>query len=284
MNLAGRRVAVRGLGIHCLTAGKDGSFVLLLHGGGTDSASLSWGPVIGALAAEHCIYAPDWPGYGESDRPHISYTMSWYVAFLRDLMDALAIERAALVGVSMGGGIALGFAQAWPARVSKLVLVDSYGLQSRAPRHNLGYVLTRLAPLNAATWALMARSCAMVRASLAGIFHDETAISETLVDEVWAEVRKPDAGYAFRSFQRNEVQWGRLRTVYIDRLREMHTSTLIIHGAEDRLVPAACAIEAHRLVKGSQMELLPSCGHWPQREEPEAFNRILLGFLSREAS
>ena len=208
MNLASRRIAVRGIGIHCLVAGKDGSFVLLLHGGGMDSASLSWGPVIGPLAAEHCVYAPDWPGYGDSDRPRISYTMSWYVAFLRDLLDVLAIERATLVGVSMGGGIALGFALAWPARVSKLVLVDSYGLQSRTPMHSLGYVLTRLAPLSAASWGLVARSRSMVRSSLAGLFHDAAAISEELLDEVCAEVRKPEAGRAFRSFQRSEMQWG----------------------------------------------------------------------------
>ena len=247
-----------------------------------DSASLSWGPVIGPLAAEHCVYAPDWPGYGDSDRPRISYTMNWYVAFLRDLLDILAIERATLVGVSMGGGIALGFALAWPARVSKLVLVDSYGLQPRAPMHGLGYVLSRLAPLSAASWGLVARSRSMVRSSLARIFHDAAAISEDLVDEVWAEARKPEAGRAFRSFQRSEVQWAALRTVYIDRLREMRTPTLIIHGAEDRLVPARYALEAHRLVKNSQMELMPACGHWPQREAPDAFNRILLGSLSEE--
>jgi pimeloyl-ACP methyl ester carboxylesterase len=282
MNLASRRIAVRGIGIHCLVAGKDGSFVLLLHGGGMDSASLSWGPVIGPLAAEHCVYAPDWPGYGDSDRPRISYTMSWYVAFLRDLLDVLAIERATLVGVSMGGGIALGFALAWPARVSKLVLVDSYGLQPRAPMHGLGYVLSRLAPLSAASWSLVARSRSMVRSSLAGLFHDAAAISEELLDEVCAEARKPEAGRAFRSFQRSEVQWGALRTVYMDRLREMRTPTLIIHGAEDRLVPACYAREAHRLVKNSQMELMPACGHWPQREAPDAFNRILLGSLSGE--
>jgi len=277
-----RRVAVHGVAVHCLTSGKNGPFVLLLHGGGTDSAALSWGHLIEPLAAEHCVYAPDWPGYGESDRPRISYSMSWYVAFLRDLLDALAIERAALVGVSMGGGIALGFAMAWPARVSKLALVDSYGLQAKAPHHVLGYILTRFGLLNAASWAILARSRAMVRASLAGIYYDATAIPDSLVDEVWAEVRKPGAGYAFRSFQRSEIQWGRLRTVYTDRLREVHTPTLIVHGAEDRLVPASCAIEAHHRVKGSRLELLPACGHWPQREAPEAFNRILLGFLCGE--
>lgn len=282
MNLASRRVAVSGIGVRCLAAGKDGSFVLLLHGGGTDSALLSWGPVIGPLAAEHCIYAPDWPGYGESDRPRIPYTMEWYIAFLRDLLDALGIERATLVGVSMGGGIALGFSLAWPARVSKLVLVDSYGLQSTVPMHALGYLLAHLRPLSAASWELLSWSRGVVRSSLARLFHDPTVIPEELVDEVWEEVRKPDAGYAFRSFQRSELRWDGLRTVYLDRLRELHTPTLLIHGAEDRLVPVACALEAHRLIRSSQLEIIPACGHWPQREDPDTFNRILLRGLSRE--
>jgi len=283
MNLGSRRVSVGRIGVRCLAAGKEGDFVLLLHGGGTDSASLSWGPVIGPLAAEHRVYAPDWPGYGDSDRPHISYTMDWYIAFLRDLLDTLGIERASLVGVSMGGGIALGFSLAWPARVSKLVLVDSYGLQSRAPLHSLGYLLVHLRPLSAASWALLAFSRAAVRSSLAGVFGNAAAIPEDLVDAVWEEARKPGAGYAFRSFQRSEVRWGQLRTVYINRLREMRTPTLLIHGTEDRLVPVACALEAHRLMKQSQMELMRGCGHWPQREDPDAFNRIVLSYLSSEA-
>jgi len=96
---------------------------VLLHGGGIDSASFTYSNIIGPLAEEHRVFAPDWPGYGHSDKPDLDYTMGFYVDFLGRLMDALDLERASLVGLSMGGGAALRFALRSPERVEKLVLV-----------------------------------------------------------------------------------------------------------------------------------------------------------------
>jgi hypothetical protein len=120
---------VDGLRIHCLAAGESGSAVLLLHGGGLDSAALSWEEVIGPLSEKHRVFAPDLPGYGQSDKTAIQYTVDYYIAFLEHLMDTLHLEQTSLVGLSMGGGIALGVTLRFPARVEKLVLVDSYGIQ-----------------------------------------------------------------------------------------------------------------------------------------------------------
>jgi pimeloyl-ACP methyl ester carboxylesterase len=135
-----------GLRVCCLIAGARGSPVLLLHGGGIDSAAFSYRHTIGALAGDHRVFAPDWPGYGESDKPDIDYTMSFYVGFLKKLMDSLGFERVSLVGISLGGGAALGFALDFPERVEKLVLVDSNGLGGDVPWGRLGYLLVH-APL-----------------------------------------------------------------------------------------------------------------------------------------
>jgi pimeloyl-ACP methyl ester carboxylesterase len=77
MTISGKWVEVKGLRIHYLTAG-TGTPVLLLHGGGTDSASLSWRLTIEPLADYFRVFAPDWPGYGESDKPAIQYTTDYY--------------------------------------------------------------------------------------------------------------------------------------------------------------------------------------------------------------
>jgi len=69
--------------------------------------------------------------------------------------------------------------------------------------------------------------------------------------------------------------------VYIDRLHEIKVPTLIVHGAKDRLVPLGCARQAHELIRDSHLHVIADCGHWPQREKPDEFNRILLGFLTR---
>ena len=121
-------VEVDGLRVHCLKAGEGDVPVLLLHGGGYDSASLSYKHGIGPISEHHRVFAPDWPGYGESDKPEMQYSTEYYVDFLGRLMDALGLETASLVGISMGGAIALGFSLRSPQRVDKLVLVDSYGL------------------------------------------------------------------------------------------------------------------------------------------------------------
>lgn len=255
--------------------------MFLLHGGGTDSASLSWKHTIEPLANNFHVFAPDWPGYGESDKPVSQYTTDYYISFLSDFMQSLGIGETSLVGASMGGGIALGFALQSPQRVDSLVIVDSYGLQTAAPAHKLSYLFTRMPLLSEMTWALLKCSRTMTRASLRSIFDKPNVVSEELVDEVYAELKKPGIGRAFISFQKSEVLWNGLRTVYVDRLHEIKVPTLIVHGAKDRLVPLDRARQAHQLIRDSQLHVIADCGHWPQREKPDEFNRLLLQFLVR---
>jgi len=272
-------VKVEGINTHLFTAGEEGETVVLLHGGGTDSAWLSWQPVILALSPRFRVIAPDLPGYGKSDTPKISYTLDTYIHFVKQLLDQLGVARATLTGISMGGGIAIGFTLAYPERVQRLVLVDTYGIQRRYPGGLWGYILVRMEWLNRFSWWLLGRSRTLARASLQQIFHDPSALPNDLVNEVYEEIRRPKAGLAFRSFQKHEVLKNGLRTVFLDRLGEIEAETLFIHGENDQLVPLECAREAHARLPGSRLEIIPACGHWPQREKPQDFNRILLNFL-----
>ena len=278
--IASQFLAIQNIRTHLLSAGDSGTPVLLLHGGGADSARLSWGLAIEPLAENHRIFAPDWPGYGESERPDIRYGMDFYTAFLSDTLDALNLERASLVGVSMGGGIALNFTLAHPERVEKLVLVDSYGLQPHAPMHMLSNLFVHLPLATELTYATIKLSRSMTRSSLSAIFaNPKAAMTEELLDEMYAEVQKPHPGRAFHSFQLDEMRWSSLRSVFTDRLGEIHSPALIIHGEKDSLVPLECSQEAHQRISGSRLEILPACGHWPQREKPELFNSLVKDFL-----
>jgi pimeloyl-ACP methyl ester carboxylesterase len=208
VNIRDEWIEVGKLRIHCLMAGQtDAPPVLLLHGGGYDSASLSYKPSIGAISQDHGVFAPDWPGYGDSDKPRIAYSTDYYVDFLRQLMDALGLEKAALVGISMGGAISLGFSLQSPQRVDKLVLVDSHGLGKEVPGRVMSYVLVRLPLLNRVMWAVMGRSRRMIRWSLRTVFHDPQVVTKSLVDEVFRLAKKPGAGEAWRSWQRCEIGW-----------------------------------------------------------------------------
>jgi pimeloyl-ACP methyl ester carboxylesterase len=273
---------VDGLRVRCLVAGTGGAPpVLLLHGGGFDAADFSYRYAIEPLSHLRPVLAFDWPGYGGSDTPNLRFDLAYYARFLERLMDYLGIQRAALVGISMGGGAALSFALRSPERVEKLILVSSYGLGKDVPCGSLGYLLVH-APLAVdLVYALLRRSRRSLRWGLHRIVHDPRVVSDELVEEARRLLYQPASGRAFRSFRRSEVGWDGLNTDLSDRLGELATPTLLIHGEGDRLVPVEWARRAHEHLPDSELRVLQCCGHWPPRECPDEFNRAVVNFLAR---
>lgn len=273
-------ITVDGLRIHTLCAGDSGSPVLLLHGGGADSARLSWEKVITSLAESgHQVYAPDLPGYGESDRPDIAYNTGFYTTLVGNLMSAFDLKQASLMGLSMGGAISLGVTLKWPERVRHLVLVDSYGVQRKVALHFMSWLMVQVPGIMESTWLLSRSSRSMSRWLLSSIFYNPKTIPNSLMDELFAEARKPYAGRAFTRYQRNDITWNGLRTIFLEHLAEIKSPTLVIHGRNDTAVPLTCAEEAHRLIANSQLHIIDHAGHWPQREKPEEFIQIVTDFL-----
>lgn len=275
-------VEVDGLRIHYLKAGEANAPVLLLHGGGYDSASLSYKHAIGPLSEHYRVFAPDWPGYGQSDKPMMEYTTEYYMGFLGRYMDALGLEKTSLVGISMGGAISLGYALRSPHRVERLVLVDSHGLGGDIPGGVASYALARLPLLNRLVWAALKRSRKMVEQSMQTVFYDPGVVTENLVDEVHQLAEKPGAGRAWRSWQRNEMGREGLRTNFVDSLPTLAVPTLILHGAEDKYVPVSWSQRAHTLIENSELKVFSRCGHWLTLERPREFNRAVSEFLARE--
>jgi pimeloyl-ACP methyl ester carboxylesterase len=272
--------SVHGLRVQYYSAGTGGTPVVMLHGGGTDSALLSWRMAIPALAENHRFYAPDWPGYGGSESLREPFTYERMLDWLAALMDHWDLARASLVGISMGGGGALGYALEHPERVDRLVLVDSYGLQRKVRYHLLSYWMVQADWMMNASWSLIQRSRSMTRWSLSSIFANRRNISEDLVDEVFAAVQDPSAQRTFNQFQKSEVLKDGLRTCLMDRLGDIRAPALVIHGEHDTLVPLADSREAARRISNAQFEIIPGAGHWPMREKPDQFNRLVANFLT----
>jgi pimeloyl-ACP methyl ester carboxylesterase len=280
MNIQSKFITVRGMKTHYFITGEIGPIVLLIHGGGTDSAELSWGDVIAPLAdAGFRVIAPDLPGYGDSDRPDIAYTMDFFISFVLDFLQALNISKVTIGGLSMGGGISLGFTLKWPEKVDRLILVDSYGIQRKVAMHFISWLLVKIPGLMESSWVMFRWSKGMARWSLSSIFHDSKSISDSLLDITYAETKKPYAGRAFTFMQRNEISRTGLKTVYLDRLPEIHSPTLIVHGRQDIAVPLACAEKAHKLIAGSQLHPINLAGHWSHREKPVEFLQTVISFL-----
>ncbi len=270
---------IRGIKTAVYDSGEGSSTVVLLHGGGIDCARLSWGQLYPELVSAYRVVAFDWPGYGQSAPPSGECSTGFLVEFLAALLEDLRIDRASLVGISMGGAAAIGYTLDYPQRVERLVLVDSYGLMRKTPSHALSYLFVIFPGINWLTWVLM-RSRAMVRWSLQALLRRPGAVTDELVNMALEEVLRPGAGQAWTSFQNSEMTWSGTRTCYLDRLGEIHKPTLIVHGTLDNAAPQEGSREAHVLIRGSRLYWMESCGHWPQRDHPAEFNRVVKGFLT----
>jgi pimeloyl-ACP methyl ester carboxylesterase len=255
--------------------------VVLLHGGGTDHAMLSWRDTIPALLkAGYRVFAPDYPGYGNSPVSRKPGTLQNLGGYLEQLLDFWAIDRAALIGISMGGALAIGYALEHPERVERMILIGAYGLQDKAPYHALSYFLVKLPWVMDALWAMSRGSRWAARYSLSGILRNPEARTEALVDEVLEAMQNLDSQRAFGQFQRDEILWQGVKTNYSGRLAELTVPVLIVHGEKDFGVPLKYAQRAAALIPNARLEVVENAGHWTQRDDPGRFNQLMLDFLA----
>lgn len=255
--------------------------VVLLHGGGTDHALLSWRDTLpGLVDAGYRVYAPDHPGYGLSPLPDWPVTLVNLLGYLQAFVTALGLERLTLCGVSMGGAMALGYTLRCPEKVEKLVLVGSYGLQDRTPAHMLSYLLVRLPGASAINTLFLGSNRWLLKESLKQIVRNPSYLTSELVEEVAEALKNRDSQTAFNQFQRDEIRWRRNKTNYTASLSHITQPVLIVHGSRDIGVPLAAAERAATLLPDARLEVFGGAGHWTQRDEPEQFNQLLPTFLA----
>lgn len=270
---------VDGRRVHYRRAGTEGPTVVLLHGAGVDDADLSWRHTVETLAEEYQVYAPDWPGHGESD-PIDEHSIDRYREVFEGFVDAVGLDEFALVGISMGAAVALGYALDAPERVRALGLVDSYGLGAQVPGGSMLYALSLVPGANATGWSMLGSSRTATVTGLANVVYDPTTLDDGFVEGINDRASERGAGMAFTDFQRNEITPdGRARTNYADRLGELAVPTLLVHGESDPLFPVAWARRASELIPDNELVVFGDCGHWPTREHPERFDATLLSFL-----
>jgi pimeloyl-ACP methyl ester carboxylesterase len=261
---------------------EDARPVVLVHGIGIDSATVSWRDAFHELAEEYRVYALDLPGHGDSDSvpDDVVSDTGYYADVLTDFFDTLDVLDATLVGASTGGAIALDYTFASPARVSRLVLVDSYGLDDDGTGGTRRAAYVKTPYLMEATWWRLKRSPEFTEQTLRDIVHPEN-LGDELVEDAVGELQRPDAGDAYRRFQRAEVGWSGFKTTFADRMDELPVPTLFIHGKDDPQVPADHAKRASDAAPVADRFFLTDCGHLPSREHPEAFTARLQAWLDR---
>lgn len=270
------------------TAGKPGAAptVVLLHGGGVDSASLSWGEVGPRLAAAgYRVVAPDHPGYGESPPARWASTQERLVAYVGELIDVLELERYAIGGLSLGGGLTIGHVLDRPQRVSGAMLLGSYGLMPRlsqgplsATRQALTWTMLRTGLLDTLTrWS--GRNRTVMARLMPALIRDPARRTPQLLDEVVAAARAGNGFDAFGQWQRDQVRWNRLTTDYRARLASFPRPALVIHGERDTSVPVAAARAAVELIPDARIKIIGGAGHWVQRDKPDVVVPTMVDFL-----
>ncbi|MCH1882670.1 alpha/beta hydrolase [Agrococcus sp. ARC_14] len=267
------------------------SDVLLLHGGGLDSAWLSWGDLGARLAAAgHRVIAPDAPGYGKSARAPWPATHANLVAYVETFAQAMQLERYAVGGLSMGGGMTLGHVLAHPERVTGAILIGSFGIMPRQgtgwrshPWHLLAWAMTHTGLMGVTMRAYAGRPQALAR-SLRGIIRDERQITPALVDAVAAEAASGSGLTAFDQWQRDQIRFGRVRDDYSDRLHAFPRPALVVHGERDSGVPVALARQAAARMPDARYVEAPDAGHWTQRDAPDLVTSAITDFLDALAA
>ena len=274
-----RRINVGGLTTRCFTAGNDGLPLVLLHG---DSASaLDWSWVLPKLGDTHRVYAPDFPGFGESAKPNREYSPEFLRQFLVDFLDALGIERAVLVGNSLGGLVSLRFALSRPEQVAALVLVDSSGL-GYAVSPALSQLTLPLYGEAAISWCqtpLGAKQRAWLRTSL--LFAHPSQVPDVWLVEQERMAQMPGFLKATVSSLRAQLNIFGQYQVLLDSLGQLQMPTLVMWGTEDLILPKYQAQDAVSRLPQGHLALIPDCGHLPHIERPELFSAELSHFLTK---
>jgi pimeloyl-ACP methyl ester carboxylesterase len=260
-----KEVVVFGQKINYVEAG-SGPTVILLHGlGGSTQA---WGFNTSVLAEKYHVVVPDQIGFGKSDKPFVNYRIRTYVDFLDQFCKQLKIERATLVGNSMGGWIAAMFTAAFPDRVDKLVLVDSAGY---APPKD--FDMRTLFALNPTTRAGM-------KLLVGKVFYNKAFQTEAAIDQAIAARMAAGDAYTINSISESII---RGEDFLDDVVKTIKRPTLIIWGRQDGLVPLADGERFNKDIAGSKMVVIEECGHVPNAEKPGEFNAALLKFLAEGA-
>jgi pimeloyl-ACP methyl ester carboxylesterase len=263
-------LSVAGIRLHVRDTGpRDAPAVILLHGLG--SSLHTWEAWAVALSPRFRVVRYDLPGFGlTGPDPTGDYSDTRSAAVLAGLMDALSIQRASLIGNSMGGKLAWQFAALHPDRVDKLILVSpdgfaspgfEYGRPAKVP------VVARVLPYVLPTWLL--------RMNLVPAYGDASRLTDATVARYRDMLLAPGDRLALLA-----------RTAQVllqppePMLRRIDAPTLLVWGEKDRLIPISNAQDYLKDVAHSRLVTLAGLGHVPQEEDPAASLPVIEAFLA----
>ncbi|MHB8105265.1 MAG: alpha/beta fold hydrolase, partial [Dehalococcoidales bacterium] len=254
----------------------SGSPVVLVHGLG--GFVENWMHNIDALAQRHRVYAMDLVGFGRSDKTPLIKDIYTLVDFISDFMNTQNINKASLVGSSLGGGLVLQFALQSPQKVEKLVVTDNAGMGRDV-----------IIDFKACSLPFLGEF--LIQPSLKGteklwkqIVYDPALVTPELVKMCYELGALPGAAKSLLSALRAGINLGGQRTkltkALLNDLGKIKSPTLVFWGKQDRIIPVAHAQITAAKIPGARLHVFDRCGHMPMYERPDEFNKMVLDFLA----
>jgi len=268
-------IPLQGMQVHLRDEGprSDPEPIVLIHG---TSASLhTWDGWAEALKGQRRVIRMDLPGFGlTGPAPDGDYRMTRYADFIAALLDQLGVRRAVLAGNSLGGGVAWRTAVQHPDRVSRLVLVDASGYPLQSTSVPLGFRLAQIDWLKPVLSRLLPRR--MIESSVRNVYANPDKVTPALVDRYYELTLR--AGNRESLTQRMKLRETDAQSAGL--IPTIGQPTLILWGAEDRLIPEPSGQRFHKDITGSQYVVFEGLGHVPQEEDPQRSVAEVLKFLA----
>lgn len=241
--------------------------VIFLHGAGAGASGYSnFKGNYPVFAEAGCrVIVPDLLGYGLSSKPDIPmYDLDFFVAGLKGLVDALGLGRVTLLGNSLGGAVALGYALDYPDEVARLILMAPGGVEDLDTYFAMPGIVNMFDVYKSGKTGLDA-----MRSIMSQLVFDPAHLSDDIINE-----RAPIALTQTQA-ARSKLEVPNMTT----RLHELRCPVFGFWGVNDRFNPVGGALKIVENAPDARIELVNRCGHWVQVEHREMFNRLCLDFL-----
>lgn len=254
--------AINGETIHFVKEGA-GPAVVLIHSLG--SSAHMWREQVAALKHRFTLVALDCRGHGQSSAKG-EVSMNAFAADLKALLDHLGITSCHLVGISMGGPIALIFNQRWPGIAKSLVLADSFAKPSDGNQERVAATKEAIAYISMQEYGTQYAAQRLLPST-----------SLDIQDELAAAVAKVSP----KAY--NDTMASALLSDFTGTLGAVSVPTLVLVGDQDDVTPRPASEIVAAGIKGARIEVIPDAGHLSNLDNPQAFNAALLAFLPSTA-
>ncbi len=258
------------------SVGHGGPTVLLLHG--LAASAEVWLPNIDSLAQNYRVLIPDLPGFGRSETPPSSFSPLDYASIIDEFLTALNVHKVSIIGHSLGGGIALHYALQFPDKLGKLILVDCAGFGKEV----IWSLRLMSLPWIGEIVSYPSRKGVELFFKLA--VNNPQVITKDFIDIYYELFNQPGYQTFLLKLTRMlvDVRCAKpeLLVPILENLHKIKQPALVIWGEKDRVFPLKQAYYGKEELANAELCVMNRCGHIPNLENPEEFNRLVLDFLA----